>query len=124
MAKLRPEQVKILQTHYTILEHELLRGGRRPYDRGAMNELTTIIQQLGGKVENGVVSFSEAQTAAASNVCPNCGVELDHVYYTDYGRKIWVKDQWEQDDSGEIDFSCPNCNWSFDYPALEKLGVL
>lgn len=49
-------ETRILQTHLTLLTHDLDRG-ESEYTLGALTELKIIIKQTGGRIVNGVVTY-------------------------------------------------------------------
>jgi len=59
--------------------------------------------------------------------CPYCEEELEEILFTDYGRKVWDEEaqKWKTDDNfGAIEFRCPHCGLSIEYPQLEEMGVI
>ena len=57
--------------------------------------------------------------------CPICRKEIKAVLYTEYGRKVWDGKRWVDDDAyATLEFTCPECDCSYDYNELIKLGVI
>jgi len=58
-------------------------------------------------------------------ICPHCKREIDSVFYTQWGQKVWNGKEWE-DDKGfnSSEFRCSECNGSLDGDDLAELGVL
>ncbi len=57
--------------------------------------------------------------------CPHCKREIDSVFYTEWGQKVWNGREWEDDEGfGNSEFRCSECNASLDGDDLTELGVL
>lgn len=64
-------------------------------------------------------------THNSEHKCPHCGAEIEEIFYTKWGQKVWNGKEWEDDKSpknSEHRASC--CNGSLSGDDLCQMGVI
>lgn len=55
--------------------------------------------------------------------CPKCGKQLLKIYYTEYGVKQWISNEWQEVDDGDSEWRTGCCDEKLNFDDLQELLV-